>query len=120
MVKRFAIPMLVFYAAALACEAVCVCQAGHSSSVATMVEMGGGPHGGHVSDDDTRAPNQDDEPQGTFDSGTCEMVICGSVAVAAGGGSSSLQTSLVSESAPYVESGPSPNIRVTHPPPRWV
>ena len=120
MVKRFAVLMLVFYAASLACEAVCMCHAGHSSSVATMTEMGGAPHGGHSSDDDTGAPNQTDESQGTVDSGTCEMAICGSVAVAAGGGASSARASLVSAGAPYVAGGPSPDIRVTLPPPRWA
>ncbi len=120
MVKRFAVIMLVVYAGALACQTVCICHAGHSSSVATMLDMGDGPHGGHITDGDTGAPHQTDGSQGTVDSGTCEMVICGSVAVAAEGGASSARASLVSASAPYVAGGPSPDIRVTVPPPRWA
>lgn len=118
MVKCFAVIILVSYSSALACQTVCICHADHSSSVAAMLDMGDGPHGGHISDGDAGAPHQTDESQGTVDSGSCEMVICGSVAVAAEGGSSSAQASLVSAAAPYVADGPSPEIRVTVPPPR--
>ena len=118
MVKCFAVIMLVSYTGALACQTVCICHAGHSSSVATMLDMGDGLHEGHISDSDTGAPHQTDESQGIVDSGSCEMVICGSVAVAAEGGSSSAQASLVSAAAPYASDGPSPEVRVTVPPPR--
>ena len=120
MVKRFTVMMLVVYAGALACETVCICHAGHSSSLATMIDMGDGSQGGHLSDGGTGAPHQTDESQETVDSRTCEMVICGSVAVAAEGGASPARASLVSAAAPYVAGGPSPDIRVTVPPPRWV
>ena len=67
MVKCFAVIMLVSYSGALACQTVCICQADHSSSVAAMLDMGDGPHGGHISEGDTGAPHQTNESQGTVD-----------------------------------------------------